>query len=338
MITIVRALGVALICTAIVPSSAVGQPIETLGTRAAGFGGAFVAVADDASAVYWNPAGLATGAFFSLLVDRTSAKIAPDDQLPGSSRSGAVIALSTPPLGLSYYRLRQTAAFRAEVHTAELDPSQGRQELDDFRVETLITHHAGVTVVQSLAEGIAVGATLKVVRGVAATAVATSATRDALLDHNDLIGRASNTADADVGLMASLGLVRAGLTIRNVREPEFESAGNGETLKLARQVRAGIAFLPLQNWLMAVDLDLTRRRDPFGETRSFATGLEGRIQARVTLRGGVRINTVGETGRRPVLSGGASFAVFGSTFVDGHVTRGSQHGDRGWGVSARVLF
>ena len=33
-------------------------------------GGAFVGVADDASAVYWNPAGLAGGAYFSLLTRR----------------------------------------------------------------------------------------------------------------------------------------------------------------------------------------------------------------------------------------------------------------------------
>ena len=35
-------------------------------------GGAFVAVADDASAVYWNPGGLAAAAYFSLVVDRNT--------------------------------------------------------------------------------------------------------------------------------------------------------------------------------------------------------------------------------------------------------------------------
>ena len=40
-----------------------------VGTRAAGMAGAFVAVADDATAVYWNPAGVATGSLVSAVVD-----------------------------------------------------------------------------------------------------------------------------------------------------------------------------------------------------------------------------------------------------------------------------
>ena len=72
--------------------------------------GAFVAVTDDASAVYWNPAALASGAFFSLLIDRTSAEATLDEPVDsrGGSRSGTVLALSTPPFGLAYYRLRST--------------------------------------------------------------------------------------------------------------------------------------------------------------------------------------------------------------------------------------
>ena len=62
-------------------------------------GGAFVAVADDASAVYWNPAGLATGSYFSLLLDWKSAKTAPDDlDIGAGSTSAGVIALSMPAL------------------------------------------------------------------------------------------------------------------------------------------------------------------------------------------------------------------------------------------------
>ena len=46
-----------------------GQNAAGIGTRSLGMAGAFTAVADDASAVYWNPAGTATGALASLVVD-----------------------------------------------------------------------------------------------------------------------------------------------------------------------------------------------------------------------------------------------------------------------------
>ena len=74
-----------------------------------------------------------------------------DDSPPdsvGGSRSATLVALSTPPFGLSYYRLRSTLGLARAV----ADPAVSV-------TETLITHNTGVTLVQSLADGIAVGAT-----------------------------------------------------------------------------------------------------------------------------------------------------------------------------------
>src|SRR5262245_58643390 len=53
--TIVRLAAWLLILLPAAPSW--GQPVEVLGTRALGMAGAFVAVADDPSGVYWNPSG-----------------------------------------------------------------------------------------------------------------------------------------------------------------------------------------------------------------------------------------------------------------------------------------
>src|SRR5437762_12072611 len=50
------------------PSEARGQTTEVVGVRAQGMGGAFTAVADDATATWWNPAGLARGAYFNAIV------------------------------------------------------------------------------------------------------------------------------------------------------------------------------------------------------------------------------------------------------------------------------
>jgi len=42
------------------------QIVESVGNRALGMGGAFVAVANDSTATWWNPAGLATGPYADL--------------------------------------------------------------------------------------------------------------------------------------------------------------------------------------------------------------------------------------------------------------------------------
>ena len=84
----------ALIISLLTPVPASAQTFETFGTRAAGMGGAFVAVADDASAVYWNPAGLALGgSYFSLVLDYNQGKAEPEDIGQAGSRSSSIIAL-----------------------------------------------------------------------------------------------------------------------------------------------------------------------------------------------------------------------------------------------------
>src|SRR6187401_1393104 len=97
-----RCLATVLLCL-FVPAMAAAQTIETVGERALGMGGAFVAVADDSSGTWWNPAALATGPFVDL-----SAAWARTEQRHGGTpvARGTVtaMALSTPPLGLSYYR------------------------------------------------------------------------------------------------------------------------------------------------------------------------------------------------------------------------------------------
>ena len=78
-----------------------------IGTRASGMAGAFVGVADDASAVYWNPAGIATGAIVSILMDYGQGETAPEDPQTsaGEGHSSGFIGLSLPPIGIAYYRL-----------------------------------------------------------------------------------------------------------------------------------------------------------------------------------------------------------------------------------------
>src|SRR5436190_20859705 len=86
------------------------QTFEIVGTRAAGMGGAFVAVADDASATYWNPGGLALGHMFSAVVDRNVTDVKPDSLDDSSGhQTGSLIALAMPALGFGHYQLRTTS-------------------------------------------------------------------------------------------------------------------------------------------------------------------------------------------------------------------------------------
>src|SRR5687767_15417468 len=61
---------VALVC-ALAADSAYAQVIESAGSRALGMGGAFVAVASDSSATWWNPAGIAAGPFVDIALARS---------------------------------------------------------------------------------------------------------------------------------------------------------------------------------------------------------------------------------------------------------------------------
>src|ERR1700730_3639678 len=79
-------------------SEAHAQTSDLIGVRAQGMGGAFTAVADDATATWWNPAGLAGGAYFNAIIEYDRPRDPAGDGLGGFS-------VAFPALGLSYYRL-----------------------------------------------------------------------------------------------------------------------------------------------------------------------------------------------------------------------------------------
>ena len=266
---------------------------QSVGVRAAGMAGAFTAVADDGSAAFWNPAGLAAGSFFSLVIDGNTF----------DRRSGVLVALGTPPLGLSYYR------------TAIGDSASGRN--------TLVAHHAGASLVQSLGDRLAVGATLKLVHGVAS------------LSGTD--GISTNKFDADLGVMATGSLAQLGLSVRSLLQPEFKAAGG--PIRLDRRVRAGVAIHVRQETTLAADVDLTSASTAGGRRRDAAIGVETHPAVKAWLRGGVHWNASSAgSGAAPVGTIGASYAVYGLTMADVQASFGSSNGDRGWGVGLRMVF
>lgn len=285
------------------PVTAFAQAEAPVGVRAAGMGGAFTAVADDGSAAFWNPAGLASGAIASLVVDANIL----------GRRSGGLIALGTPPLGLSYYR------------TAIAGETNGRNRL--------VAHHAGVSLVQSVGGRMAVGTTLKFVHGVASSPEGGT-------------GSSSNKFDADVGVMTTGSFGQLGLSIRNLLQPEFTTPGGA--IRLDRRVRVGVSIHAGQDTTVAADLDLTTSTTPRGEWRDAAIGLEAHPARKAWVRGGIHWNArrrgsaamAGQAGpgAAPIGTVGASYAVYGATMADAQVSFGSANGDRGWGLGLRFVF
>ena len=344
--------GVWLVPALILAASAVqAQVFEAVGTRAQGMGGAFVAVADDASAVYWNPAGLAIGPLAGLQWDLGAGETveAPSEPLGPGARawrgSSTLIAFGMPALGLSYYRLREAGA-SAAASTVTGSGSRESEGGGGLRLDRLATDNVGVTLLQSITDWAVIGVTVRMVRGELAGGAADGDTRpDAALDAAEaMTGVGRTTVDLDAGAMVSVGVARVGIVARNLGQPAFELEPGGSRVRLERQVRVGVAVAPRSRpagvhgpFTVSVDVDLTRNDGPAGDRRDAAAGAEGWwAGGRVGARAGVRANTLEP--QRLVVSAGASFAVRSSTFVDGQVTRGQSAVDNGWGMAARVTF
>ena len=123
-------------------------------------GGAFVAVADDSTATWWNPAGLAAGPFFEVALGAGATDI--DGSLPAQRERGVWFALATPPFGFSYYHLRITDIGQFRTIAPEAGGREDRRAaVPDW---SLSASQFGATLVHTVVSGIHVGTTLKYVR------------------------------------------------------------------------------------------------------------------------------------------------------------------------------
>jgi len=316
------------------------------GTRAAGMGGAFVAVADDASAVYWNPAGFATGPVFNVQVDYGEADLTPGDPSDpdaiGGRRSTRLIGLGVPPLGLGYYRLY---SLHVVAPSPAAESSDGREDLRLPAVR-LTSSHFGVALLQSIGGGVTLGTALKLVRGSLASGEVSAAGgwSDVFDRADDLDGDARTRADLDIGVMFDAGPVRLGLVARNLREPSFApdeaDEDTEDAARLEREVRVGAAWGSrwpgISPLVVSVDADLTRVPDFDGERRDIAAGAETWLwRRRLGVRGGWRASTVGDA--RPVGTAGISIATRAGVFVDAHIARG-RNDRRSWSLGARFTY
>jgi hypothetical protein len=277
------------------------QTTAIVGIRAQGMGGAFTAVADDATAWWWNPGGLAGGPFLNGLIEFAR---------PQTSTSESVRGLSVayPALGFTYYRL----PLRQIRISASTESSDFNRQDDEAALRVY-----GVTVGQSIGSHLVVGTTVKVL-------------------HAD-----DTNVAFDVGVMTTFGPVRAGVTIHDVTEPSFGTGPTAFTLDRTARLGFALTSgkrAAIGSATVSFDADLTTTHDPlFGDDRRMALGGEAWTKGnRAGLRGGVNWNRAAEQGAE--LSGGVSFLVRSGSFVDAYVVGGDETVRHGWGFALRVTF
>lgn len=318
------------ICTA--ASSAQAQVVEAVGGRALGMAGAFVALADDSTATWWNPAGLTDGPLFNLGLGWASADN--KEGFPAREGQGSWFAVGVLPFGISYYRLQIT-----NIPTAP--DGAGREDGGAIvPVRSLSASQLGATVAHTLIGGLQVGTTLKYVRasGLASDMVApVSAGPPQVLEQAASLdgGAAEGGFDLDVGVLMFQGPVRIGGVVRNVLEPVLSG------VTMPRTVRVGAAYegvkvvkVPLT---LSADVDLMDYGTTSGDRQVVAFGGEGWTSGRrLGIRAGARFNLVGA--RQRVVTTGASVAIRTGLYVDGHLAYGGATDEGGWGVAARASF
>ena len=286
-------------------------------------GGAFVAVADDPSAVFWNPAGLASGQPAGATIEWVRFRFGNHDATPTAGpwrRSAKFVSLGTWPIGLSYANFDESRL---------VNGSDGALESQRFS-----TTQYGATVLQTLVEGLVIGTTLKYVRGTVAAGPAVEATVAEALDAGaERDGVSSGAFDLDAAAMFDGRVFRLGWTWRNLRSPRFEGPA-GTAMQLKRQSRVGLSIFPADGLIFAVDLDVDTADLPTGRRRTLAAGAEQLISPRFAVRGGARWNLEGA--RTTVGSVGASIALKPGTWLDGHFTHGRARGERGFGFALRA--
>jgi hypothetical protein len=286
------------------PPSVDAQPADAVGVRAAGMGGAYTAVADDATATWWNPAGLAGGSYFSTVLEYGRLPKPSDATVKGFS-------IAFPALGLSYYRLP----------ISEMRPAASTGQGAAIRQDQGTLSELGVTVGQSLGNHLVVGSTLKLL---------SAGQSRAGLDLGGMVtfGAARFGVSVRNVTEGTFGVGGDALELKR-------QARVGFALTTGRRGVIGTGAV-------ALDADLTTTVTALGEERRLAAGGEvWTTQQVLGFRAGVSRNTVGAEDTS--VSGGLSVAVqrgrFVKSYVDARLTGGSSDEvRRGWGLALRLTF
>lgn len=276
-----------------------GHAVEfaTVGARAAGMGGAGVAVTSDAYATYWNPAGLAMSKTIDIrvggsaqVIDRLGVKDTLDqiEKLDKSNianltqlqslvdkinRQGAsVSAIGAGGAYMKGYYGDHAFGFSvADVATAGMfAPTRltavnnagtlgvnGQLALRGLEARQATFSYAYAFLDRTLA----IGVTGKLMQGAAYNSTASVTGGD--IDVADNLGKAktSNAFGIDVGAVyRPSSWLRLGIVAKDINAPAFDTQTAGQQFKLDPQVRGGIAVNPWETLTVTMDADVTKNK------------------------------------------------------------------------------
>jgi hypothetical protein len=175
----------------------------------------------------------------------------------------------------------------------------------------------------SLGDHLSVGASLKLMIGrVYGTTVRVfDDDADQILENADENYKQSINVGVDIGVMARMPMLQAGLTLRNLNSPSFKGptivdATTGNTIRfsdvrLDPQATLGVAFVPFTTLAIEVDCDLNPAETTFVDyqTQRLSAGIEWNAARIIALRAGVYKN-LAETDVPVVFSGGIGLNLY----------------------------
>lgn len=212
------------------PAAAHFELVE-VGPRALGLGNNFVSVADDATALYWNPAGLARLTRHELVL---SGEYTPD--IEGVHRGFAGVVLHAPlaSVGIGWNALWVVDALREDLVYLSCSRHLVRRSLGAF---------------------ITAGATLKLARvGIETGGLDIPELQDSQIKFT-----------SDLGVLASpIPNVRFGLAVRNLGRPEFDLMDGGTTTPLRSETEWGVSL----RWRTDAQLHFSRLTGPGRQSES----------------------------------------------------------------------
>jgi hypothetical protein len=305
-----------LICffLSLVATPAVAVEFVVVGPRAAGMGGAGVAVTTDAYATYWNPAGLAMVKSMDIRIQGTGQVTGRDgiikalddlkDFNPNDTqakaqsiadqinRAGATIS-GVGTGGLYFkghfgehafgFNVSDVATSGAFVSTPlQVTTSGGQTNLaGQMALRGLEARQAAFSYAYAFADKtFSVGITGKIIQG-AAYNTTTSLQGGQDPDLLDNFGKAkiSTSYGIDVGAMyRPSSWLRFGVVGKDINQPSFDAPG-GLQYKLTPQVRGGVALNPWSTMTITADMDITSNQTlvPGLKSQVLSLGLEQTI-------------------------------------------------------------